>query len=90
MSCRAPPGKVTGLAALYAGRDTLVRFASLGRSTRLITPPSDSNTWSRCTSLTVTPGTTSALVLTACGFFPFATSIATLSAGSLAITTPVN
>jgi hypothetical protein len=63
-------------------------MALSGSSTRLTTPPSDSSTYCLCTSLTTTPGATSALILIACAGFPSVARIATLSAALPETTTP--
>lgn len=57
-------------------------------STRLVTPSSESNTWSLCTSVSNTFGAASLLILTASAVFPLFDNMATLSVGSLATTTP--
>ena len=65
-------------------------FALSASSTRLTTPPSDSNTYCEFTSLTVTPGMTSESTATAFAGLPSALTIATLSRTLPATTTPVN
>jgi hypothetical protein len=97
-SCAARPGTIwlgPGVTGVRAGTGAAVAspacpFALSGNCTRLITPPSVSNTYSRCTSLILTPGATSMSTLIACAGLPSALRMATLSWGLPEKITPFN
>ena len=86
------PGATAGCAicgAIGAAPDSgMAGRVSATRSTRFMTPPSDSMMYFGCTSLMLTPGASSRPTLSALGGWPSATRMATLSRP--AATIPVN
>jgi hypothetical protein len=97
-SCAARPGTTwlgPGVTGVRAGAGAVEAspacpFALSGNCTRLITPPSVSNTYSRCTSLILTPGATSVSTLIAWAGLPSALRMAMLSWGLPEKITPFN